>query len=335
MELERVKLGQTGLDVNRICLGGGSFGGSTPLGQVTTQLDHWRSIGGIFIDTAVMYCDWLIGIEPSSSMHILGRWMKHHGCRKELTISAKGCDAKIIRPTGINNTCPKEEPNLRRDGIISEIERSMEYLQTDYLDIFTLHADNESVEVGEILETLESQVKRGVIRAYGCSNWRIDRQRAAYEYAKTHGLTGFLVDQISWCLNLYSENSFVRKRDAHMDDRAYALHRETGIPAMAYGANGRAYFHRLANNMPIPDSEHTEYRCATNDAILEVLKEAAAATGVEVNTIVINYLLWEHGFQVIPIIGIKTIRELEIALAALDFTLPEEYKKRILELRPL
>ena len=85
-----------------------------------------------------------------------------------------------------------------------QIEESLGYLQTDYIDIFTLHNDNETVEVGEILETLEEQKKRGVIRAYGCSNWRVVRQREAYDYAKAHGLSGFITDQISWCLNVLS-----------------------------------------------------------------------------------------------------------------------------------
>lgn len=335
MELERVKLGKTGLDVNRICLGGGSFGGSTTVDAVITQLDYFTSIGGIFLDTALVYCDWYVGTERSSSMNILGRWMKERKNRQKLTISAKGCHAKIIKPTGVHATSEALPPQLHRADIIGDIEDSMRYLQTDYLDIFTLHQDNEEVEVAEILETLQEQKNRGVIRAYGCSNWRIVRQREAYEYAQAHGLDGFMMDQISWCLNVFAEGASGRKRDAFMDSRAYAFHRETGIPAMAYAANGRAYFHRLANDMEVREQEHHEYRCPTNDAILGVLKEAAAATGAEVNTIVINYLLWDHGFQVIPTVGVKTIRELDICLAALDYQLPEEYKKRILELRPL
>ncbi len=58
--------------------------------------------------------------------------------------------------------------------------------------------------------------------------------------------------------------------------------------------------------MEVPEHEHQEYDCPTNQALLEVLKEAARETGAEVNTIVIKYLLLEHGFQVIPTVGIKT-----------------------------
>ncbi len=332
--LERVKLGNTGLDVNRICLGGGSFGGSTAPELVINQLDYFRSLGGIFLDTALVYCDWL-KIERSSSEKLIGKWFRERGCRHEFTLSAKGCHAKIITPTGNMLTCPKTEPQLHRADIIADIEESLGYLQTDYIDIFTLHNDNETVEVGEILETLEEQKKRGVIRAYGCSNWRVVRQREAYDYAKAHGLSGFITDQISWCLNVFAEGANGLRSDAYMDDRAYAFHQETQIPVMAYAANGRAYFHRLANGMEVPEHEHREYDCPTNQALLEVLKEAARETGAEVNTIVIKYLLLEHGFQVIPTVGIKTPRELDICLAALHYDLPQEYEDRIRALRPL
>lgn len=87
--------------------------------------------------------------------------------------------------------------------------------------------------------------------------------------------------------------------------------------------------------MEVPEHEHREYDCPTNQALLEVLKEAARETGAEVNTIVIKYLLLEHGFQVIPTVGIKTPRELDICLAALHYDLPQEYEDRIRALRPL
>ena len=103
--LERVKLGNTGLDVNRICLGGGSFGGSTAPELVINQLDYFRSLGGIFLDTALVYCDWL-KIERSSSEKLIGKWFRERGCRHEFTLSAKGCHAKIITPTGNMLTCP-------------------------------------------------------------------------------------------------------------------------------------------------------------------------------------------------------------------------------------
>ena len=158
---DKSALGQTGLEVSPLCLG----------------MDYYYELGGRFLDTAVIYCDWFEG-ERSSSQNIIGRWMQARKNRKELVLSVKGCNGKIITPTNDLATAPRTDTRLHREDIIEDIEVSMKNLRTDYLDIFTLHHDNESVEIAEILETLQEQKKRGVIRAYGCSNWKVERRTA-------------------------------------------------------------------------------------------------------------------------------------------------------------
>ena len=332
--LKKVALGETGLMVDGICLGGGSFGGSTAPELVLAQLDYFRSLGGTFLDTALLYCDWLIG-ERSTSMKLIGQWLKEHNCRKEMVLSAKGCHGRVVTPTNNALTTVREKPDVSRERIIGDIQESMRLLGTDYLDIFTLHNDNEAIPVAEVLETLEGEKKKGNIRAYGCSNWRLSRQQEAYAYAQAHGLHGFFVDQISFNLNLFAPNANGLTSNTYMDEKTYRFHQETQIPVMAYAANGRAYFHRKANGMGIAPAEQREYDCPENDAILEVLMEAAEETGVEVNTIVIKYLLLDHGFQVVPIVGIKNPQELDICLAALTYDLPKEYEEKLRTLKPL
>lgn len=332
--LEKVKLGNTGLEVNRICLGCGSFGGTVNEENANAQMDYFRAHGGIFLDTAVVYTDWYEG-ERSASQHFIGRWLKKHNCRHEMTLSVKGCNPDIITPTNNMATATRTGPRVGRKFIVEDIERSMQNLGTDYLDIFTLHKDDESVPVAEILETLQEQKARGVIRAYGCSNWRVPRQREAYAYAKAHGLDGFCIDQTRWCLNHYAPTASGNKTDAVMDAASYAFHRESGIGVMAYGANGRGYFQNVAHGIDVRAADHKEYDCPENDAILAVLKQASAETGAEVNTLVLRYLLLDHGFQTVPIIGCKTIGELEMNLAAMDAPLPDVYAQKLQALRPL
>lgn len=331
--LETTTLGQTGLEVSRLCLGGGSYGGSVKEEQAIEQLDHFRSLGGNFLDTAVIYCDWFEG-ERSSSQNIIGRYLRSRGCRQQMVLSVKGCNGKILAPTNDLGTAPRSPFRLHRADIIEDIELSMKNLRTDYLDIFTLHHDDEAVDVAEIFETLQEQKKRGVIRAYGCSNWRIERQEKALAYAKTHGLDGFAVDQINWSLNRFAPGANIGP-DPVMDPQAYRFHRESRIPVMAYGANGRGYFHCRANGLPIRPQDHPQYDCAENDELLAVLKAAAEDAGAEVNTLVIHYLLLDHGFQTIPIVGIKTLRELDICAAALSYTMPEQVQDQLRALRGL
>ena len=165
---DKSALGQTGLEVSPLCLGCGSYGGSMKEPLAVEMMDYYYELGGRFLDTAVIYCDWFEG-ERSSSQNIIGRWMQARKNRKELVLSVKGCNGKIITPTNDLATAPRTDTRLHREDIIEDIEVSMKNLRTDYLDIFTLHHDNESVEIAEILETLQEQKKRGVIRAYGCS----------------------------------------------------------------------------------------------------------------------------------------------------------------------
>ena len=268
---DKIALGQTGLEVSPLCLGCGSYGGSMKEPLAVEMMDDYYELGGRFLDTAVIYCDWFEG-ERSSSQNIIGRWMQARKNRQTLVLSVKGCNGRIITPTNDLATAPRTDTRLHREDIIEDIEASMKNLRTDYLDIFTLHHDNESVEIAEILETLQEQKKRGVIRAYGCSNWKVERQREAYEYAKAHGLDGFMVDQINWSLNVFAPGSKGAASPTVMGPKAYRFHQETGIPVMAYGANGRGYLHCLANGLPVREQDHKEYDCAENEKILAVLK---------------------------------------------------------------
>ena len=115
------------------------------------------------------------------------------------------------------------------------------------------------------------------------------------------------------------------------------------MPAMAYGANGRGYLHCLANGLPVREQDHKEYDCPQNEKILAVLKQAAQDLGVEVNTLVLGYLMQGHGFQVIANVAdmvdnetsaLKR-KEMEIAAAAADCHLPQEVLDQLGQLRGL
>ena len=276
---DKSALGQTGLEVSPLCLGCGSYGGSMKEPLAVEMMDYYYELGGRFLDTAVIYCDWFEG-ERSSSQNIIGRWMQARKNRKELVLSVKGCNGKIITPTNDLATAPRTDTRLHR-------------------------AD------------------------------KVERQREAYDYAKAHDLDGFMVDQINWSLNVFAPGSKGAASTTVMGPEAYRFHQETGMPAMAYGANGRGYLHCLANGLPVREQDHKEYDCPQNEKILAVLKQAAQDLGVEVNTLVLGYLMQGHGFQVIPIVGIKSKKEMEIAAAAADCHLPQEVLDQLGQLRGL
>ena len=331
--MKRLKLGKSDVTVAPICLGCGSFGGTVKEAAAVEQLDHYIELGGFFLDTAVVYCDWYEG-ERSASQNYLGRWMESRGCRKDLTLSVKGCNPTITKITNSLDTAEHSGPRVGRKFIAEDIELSMKNLRTDYLDIFTLHKDDPNVEIGEILEALQEQKNKGYIHAYGCSNWTTKRQAEAFEYAKAHDLDGFSVDQTRWCLNVYAPGAH-NNHPGVMDREAYDFHKKSGVAVMAYGAAGRGYFQRMSQGLEIRKADHVEYDCPENEAIYAVLKEISAETGYDMGTLTIAYIMMDHGFQAIPLFSVKTLEEMDMCFKALDCKIPEKYQEKLRQLRGL
>lgn len=113
----------------------------------------------------------------------LGSWIKDRGIRDEVVILTKGA-----------HPYPPEEPErVTPDYIRSDIEDSLERLQTDFVEIYLLHRDNPDYPVGEIVDVLNEQKELGRIGIIGGSNWSMERIKAANEYATANGLTSFAI----------------------------------------------------------------------------------------------------------------------------------------------
>ncbi len=112
----------------------------------------------------------------------LGAWIKSRGIRDEVVILAKGAHPE----NGIAD-------RVRPDYIRSDLDESLERLQTDYVELYLLHRDSRQYPVGEIVDVLHEAKEAGKIGAYGGSNWLGDRVKAANDYADANGKTPFTV----------------------------------------------------------------------------------------------------------------------------------------------
>lgn len=112
----------------------------------------------------------------------LGAWIQSRGIRDEVAILAKGAHPE----NGIAD-------RVRPDYIRSDLDESLEYLQTDYVELYLLHRDSREYPVGEIVDVLHEAKEAGKIGAYGGSNWLGDRVKAANDYAAANGKTPFTV----------------------------------------------------------------------------------------------------------------------------------------------
>jgi len=169
---------QTDLYPSAICLGTASFGTSIDTSTAFQMLDTFVEYGGNFIDTAHIYGAWVpdgVGL----SEKIIGQWVKGRRVEENIVIATKGAHPLLSA---------MDVPRLSRQDVVADLDESLHYLQTASIDLYWLHRDDPTRPVAEILETLNSQVKQGKIRYFGCSNWRVERIEEAMRYAAEHGL---------------------------------------------------------------------------------------------------------------------------------------------------
>jgi aryl-alcohol dehydrogenase-like predicted oxidoreductase len=171
-------LGRTDLDVFAICLGGNVFGWTADEPQSREVLDAYVGAGGNFIDTANSYL-----VEHGRSETIIGRWMAGRGNRDELVVATKvGGGRGPVR-------------NLRAETIEREARASLERLQTDRIDLYYAHFDDEETPLEESLRAFDALVRAGVVRHLGASNYTPERLTAALELQRELGLAEFTVLQ--------------------------------------------------------------------------------------------------------------------------------------------
>jgi len=159
-----VCLGRTDLDVFPLCLGGNVFGWTADEPQSRAVLDAYTAAGGDFIDTSNSYL-----IEHGRSETIIGRWMADRGNRDQIVVATKvGGGRGPVR-------------NLRAETIKHEAHASLERLQTDHIDLYYAHFDDEGTPLEESLRAFDALVQAGTVRHIAASNYTPERLTAALE----------------------------------------------------------------------------------------------------------------------------------------------------------
>lgn len=174
-----VSLGRTELDVFPLCLGGNVFGWTAGEEESRAVLDAYLAAGGNFVDTANSYL-----VEHGRSETIIGRWMTERGNRDQIVLATKvggGRDPKFR--------------NLRADNIRGEAHASLDRLQTDYIDLYYSHYDDQETPLEESLRAFDALVTDGAVRHIAASNYSPERLTAALELQRELGLAQFAVLQ--------------------------------------------------------------------------------------------------------------------------------------------
>ncbi len=271
-------------------------------------LDKYVELGGTCIDTARNYCSWIEGGADASEL-VIGRWLASRGCRDKVIIATKGGhpargeDGALI-------------PRLDAASLRADLERSLECLGTDYIDIYFLHRDSDNIPVSEIMPVLNEFVESGRVHFVGASNWTSTRIEAANKYAEQHGMEPFTVSQINYSLAHSSTDTFNDPTLVCMNMWEYNWYRKHDIPVMAFSPQAKGFFARFAKgDATVPlDGQFTS---TANLARLARVKKLSEDTGVPPAVVPLGYLNSQQ-FFVSSVFAATKVWQMEEDMAAQD-----------------
>ena len=311
----------TDLAVSSLCYGVMRFGAKVKGGEMFDLFQVYCEAGGNFFDTAHGYAPWY----PDGygcSERALGDCLRKFGNRAEMVVGTKG---------GL----PDSGPAYRRPAdcmtpevIGSDISESLERLQIDQIDLYTLHRDDLRHPVGEIIETLNAEIARGRICFIGASNWTFERMAEANAYAASHRLHGFVVSSPQWNLGRPNHNPIGWDGQfdptAHMmTDEDIAWHRKTQVAVIPWTPTAYGFFDGATGRNP-ESFDNPENRLRR-----ERVRQLAAELGATPNQVAIAYLM-AYDFPVFPILGTTNMAHLTDSLGAASLTLTQDQRDWLL-----
>ena len=310
--MDYVKLGSTGLEVSRICLGCMSFGeperGNQPwsLGEDDARVIIRRALeAGInFLDTANVYSD-------GSSEEVVGRALADFSSRDEIVLATKVFFPMSPGPNG---------GGLSRKAIMREIDKSLTRLGTDYVDLYQIHRFDPTTPVEETVKALHEVVKSGKARYIGASSMYAWQFGKMLHVAGQNGWTRFVSMQDHY-------NLLYREEEREM----LPLCGDEGIGVIPWSPLARGRLTRDWNDVTERSAidEFGKQLYSEHDRpIVEKVAEIAAERGISRGQV---GLAWLHSKSVVtaPIVGVTKLPQLEDALASVEVELTADEIERL------
>ena len=312
--MRTTRLGQTGLEVSRICFGCMSFGKVTDERPWVLGLEEARPIfrraweAGInFFDTANVYAQ-------GTSEEITGALIKELAPRDEIVLATKVFGRMRPGPNG---------QGLSRKAILSEIDNSLRRLGTDYVDLYQIHRFDPFTPVEETMEALNDVVRAGKARYIGASSmwaWQFAKLQHA---AKTNGWTSFISMQNQVSLSYREEE---REMIPLCIDQGVAL-----LPWSPLGGGKLTRPWGTQTKRATTDRYNkTMYEkvLGNDEAVVTAVEEVAKVSGLPMAQVAMAWLLHKKGITS-PIVGASKLSHIDDAIAAEALTLGEEEIARL------
>ncbi|WP_265130666.1 aldo/keto reductase [Chryseobacterium oranimense] len=181
--MEKRKIKNTDLSVAPVNFGGNVFGWTLDEKQSFDILDQFTEAGFDFIDTADVYSWWVNGIGGQSE-EIIGKWMKTRSNRQNIVLATKvGAQTK------------EHDLDTSKKHILKSVDESLQRLQTDYIDLYYTHYDDNTTPVEETLSAYDEIIKAGKVKYIAASNLSPERLRESFEASEKYNLPKYVALQ--------------------------------------------------------------------------------------------------------------------------------------------
>lgn len=317
--MKYTKLGTTGVDVSKICLGCMSFGKPGKGNGVFPWAKDYEDAKPIFkraIELGINYFDTANVYQMGTSEEITGRLIKEFGLdRDEIVVATKvHFDMRPGKPNGGGSS---------RKNIMAEIDHSLKRLGLDYVDLYQIHRLDHNMAWEEIMEALHDVVKSGKARYIGASTmfaWEFERLQ---NIAEKHGWTKFVSMQNQYNL-IYREEE--REMMPLCQDRKIAV-----VPwsPLAGGRCTRPWGTQTTRSK-IDDVSPMVWGATDNQdkKVVDTLEKVAKEHGISMAQEALAWIL-SKPYVTAPIVGSTSVKHLEEAVAALDVKLTEDEIKTL------
>jgi len=288
------------LDFGPVVLGGNTFGWTSDKDESFAVLDKFVAAGGRAIDTADVYGAWVPGNSGGESEAILGEWLKSRGHRDRVVIATKVFSLA-------------SRPGLSAANIHAAVDDSLKRLQTDHLDLYFAHRDDDTVSQAEYMGAFDELVTAGKVREIGASNFSIERLTSANSVAKDAGGTPFMVAQDRY--NLVERGL----------EEVLPILSGIGVTELPYAALASGFL--TGKYRPGIEVKSARAGGATkyldnpkNVTLLSTLDVIAASHEVSVTAVALAWLRQQTGVGA-PIASARTVDQLDEVLQSFDLSL--------------
>ncbi len=297
-------LGHSDISIAPLVFGGNVFGWTVDAPTSFRILDAFVDRGFNCIDTADVYSRWVPGHQGGESETVLGQWFKKSGKRD-----------KVVLATKVGMDMGDGKQGLRKEYILEEVETSLQRLQTDHIDLYQSHKDDDSVPLDETLEAYRQLIQQGKVRIIGASNYKGARLEEALKVGQERGLPVYRTLQPEY--NLYARQAYETDLEPVAVKHGLAV-----IPyfSLASGFLTGKYKSKEDAKGAKRESFVGKYFDRRGEKILEALHKVAQQAHATPTSVALAWLLSRPSITA-PIASATSLDQMESLFAAVDLKL--------------